>query len=143
MNEAGKFSLIKPSLKTPFQIDFDWWKKNDHNWRVYLFSFLCVQHQAALEGSSNTDLIDSVDPQTAEVIPVDRLQYTLIHHCARQPDFLTENTTLVNAVFRTLLANGNIPLTPIELGMKVNKDPDTILRTLSGPRVYQGIRPIM
>jgi hypothetical protein len=142
MNEAGKFSLIKPTIQTPFRIDFDWWKKNDHNWRVYLFSFLCENHQKAFEGSNEEDVIDVIDPRTAEVTMVDRLQYTLMNHCARQEDFLTDNTTLVNAVFRTFLANGNASLTPVELGEHINKDPDMILRTLSGPRIYQGIRPV-
>ena len=35
-----KFSLVKPSIETPFHIDFEWWKETDSNWRVFLFDFL-------------------------------------------------------------------------------------------------------
>jgi hypothetical protein len=71
------------------------------------------------------------------------IQHTLITHCALQDDYLTPQTTLVNAVFRVFLSNGNLPLTPVELGEKLNRPPRMILRTLSGARVYKGIRPYL
>lgn len=142
MSATGKFSLVKPTIHTPFKIDFEWWKTHDHNWRVYLYSFLCTEHQVVFENVGNQSMIDWVDPQTAEVHQVDGLQHTLITHCAVQPDFVTSNTTLVDAVFRVLLANGNKPVSPMELSELTGKSADTILRTLSGPRVYQGIRPV-
>ena len=40
-------SLIKPSIKTPFHIDFDWWKQNERDWHVFLRSLLCTEHQEA------------------------------------------------------------------------------------------------
>ena len=40
-----RFSLIKPTLQTPFHIDFDWWQKNERDWHVYLRSLLCPEHQ--------------------------------------------------------------------------------------------------
>ncbi|MHB0922839.1 MAG: hypothetical protein ACYC6H_05590 [Bellilinea sp.] len=142
MSATGKFSLVKPTIHTPFKIDFEWWKTHDHNWRVYLYSFLCPEHQVVFENVSNQSMIDWVDLQTAEVNQVDGLQHTLITHCAVQPEFVTSNTTLVDAVFRVLLANGNKPVSPSELSELTGKSADTILRTLSGPRVYQGIRPV-
>lgn len=141
MTVTAKFSLVKPTIQTPFKIDFEWWKSHDHNWRVYLYSFLCPEHQALFENVEDQSLIDWVDPQTAEVIQVDGLQHTLITHCAKQPEFVDSTTTLVNAVFRILLANGNKAMTPLELSEQTGKTAETILRTLSGPRVYQGIRP--
>jgi len=65
----------------------------------------------------------------------------LITHCAKQPDYLTPQTSLVNAVFRLFLANGNAPLSPAEMQERLGKPANTILRTLSSPRVYKGIRP--
>ena len=56
-------------------------------------------------------------------------------------DFVTVNTSLVDAEFRVFLADGNIPLTPKELAEKISRPADTILRTLSGPAVYKGLRP--
>lgn len=135
-------SLIKPTLTSTFKIDFNWWKKNDRNWRVFLRSFLCEEHQAMFENLENDEIIDSVDPQTAEVIQVDGLQHVLISHCAKQEDFLNSRMALVDSVFRIFLSNGNQPLNSEELGEILNRPPSTILRTLSGIRVYKGIRPI-
>lgn len=135
-------SLIKPTLTSTFKIDFNWWKKNDRNWRVFLRSFLCEEHQAIFENLENDEIIDSVDPQTAEVIQVDGLQHVLISHCAKQEDFLNSRMALVDSVFRIFLSNGNQPLNSEELGEILNRPPSTILRTLSGIRVYKGIRPI-
>jgi hypothetical protein len=142
MDEVRRFSLVKPTLNTPFQIDFDWWKQHDNNWRIFLYSLLCSQHQVIFADFDNDDtLIDWVDAETAEVRQVDGLQQALMDHCSRQPGFLSEHTTLVDAVFRVLVANGNKPMTPIELSAKLGRPADMILRTLSGPQVYRGIRP--
>ena len=141
MSDAKRFSLVKPTIQTPFHIDFDWWKNHDNNWRVYLLSYLCPEHHAAFNEIEENAWIDWVDPQTAEVRPVDGVQHVLVEHCARQPGFVTSNTTLVDAVFRVLLAHGNQPLSTEELAQVVNKPADTILRTLSGAQVYKGIRP--
>lgn len=142
MQEVKRFSLVKPTPTTPFHINFDWWKNQDKNWRVYLFSYLCPEHQSAYQDSSSTTMIDWIDPDTAEVFSVDGLQHTLMTHCARQPDFLTLTTSLVDSVFRIFLANGNTPLTPTQLGEVTHRPPETILRTLSGSTVYKGIRPL-
>jgi hypothetical protein len=137
----AKRSLIKPKLTSPFQIDFEWWKRNDRDWRVYLRSFLCEEHQRMFENLDNDEIIDWVDPKTAEVKQVDGLQHVLISHCAKQEDFLNRNMALVDSVFRVFLSNGNKPLTPQELGELLNRPADTILRTFSGLRIYKGIRP--
>ena len=141
MNEVKRFSLVKPTVNTPFQIDFTWWRMHDNNWRVFLRSILCEEHQEAYTDINADQQIDWVDPETAEVQRVDGLQQVLILHCAKQPDFITDHMTLVDSVFRILLANGNEPMTPIELAKRTGKPADTILRTLASPRVYKGIRP--
>ena len=90
---------------------------------------------------SGDEQVDWIDPETAEVQTVDGLQHTLISHCARQEQFITEHTTLTEALFRTFLSNGNQPLSPEELAEELNQQPAKILYTISGPRVYKGIRP--
>lgn len=142
MNTPRSFSLIKPTLDTPFHIDIDWWQQYDQNWRVYLFNFLCDEHQEMFKDIDEDIMIDWVDEHTAEVVQVNGLQHTLMTHCAKQDDFLSTHTTLVNSVFRVLIANGNAPLTPRELAERVEKPAATILKTLSGPKVYKGIRPV-
>ncbi len=142
MIETKRFSLVKPTIQTPFHIDFDWWREHDSNWKVYLFSYLCAEHQAAFQNINQDAKIDWVDPVTAEVFVVDGLEHTLMRHCALQPDFLTQNTSLVDAVFRSFLKNGNKPLTPQELSEITGKTAATILTTFSGPTIYKGIRPV-
>ena len=133
--------IIKPTVTTPFHIDFDWWQKNERDWHVYLRSFLCSEHQEAFASIEEGQMIDWVDPSTAEVKAVDGVQNALMMHCAKQPGFLTEQTALVDAVFRLLLTNGNIPMSSDELGKRLNRPAITILRTLGGARLYKGIRP--
>ena len=139
--QTRRFSLIKPSLQTPFHIDFDWWQKNERDWHVYLRTLLCPEHQEIFANVQEGEMIDWVDPKTAEVKPVDGIQHTLMSHCARRPEFVTEQTAIVEAVFRLFLTNDNHPMTAEELGIRLNRPPQTILRTLSGPRVYKGLRP--
>lgn len=140
--DSKRSSLIKPKLTSSFKIDFDWWKRNDRDWRVFLRSFLCEEHQRVYENLENDKVIDWVDPKTGEVQQVDGLQHVLISHCAKQADFLTSNMALVDSVFRVFLSNGNKPLSPQELGEILNRPAATILRTFSGLRVYKGIRPL-
>jgi hypothetical protein len=90
---------------------------------------------------SGDEQVDWIDPETAEVQTVDGLQHILISHCARQEQFITEHTTLTEALFRTFLSNGNQPLTPEELAEELGQSSQKILQTISGQRVYKGIRP--
>jgi hypothetical protein len=141
MHEGKRPSLVKPSVNTPFRIDFDWWKKSERDWHVYLRSLLCAEHQEAFANMEEGQAIDWIDPVTAEVKPVEGVQNALMTHCVKQPDFLTDQTALVEAVFRIFLANGNIPMSSDELASRLKRPPETILRTLVGARVYKGIRP--
>lgn len=137
-----RFSLIKPTLETSFHIDFDWWQKNERDWHVYLRSLLCPEHQEVFANIQEGEMIDWIDPETAEVKSVEGIQHTVMTHCARRPEFVTEQTAIVEAVFRLFLTNENNPMTAEELGAHLNRPPQTILRTLSGPRIYKGIRPL-
>ena len=139
--EVKRSSLVKPSINTPFHIDFDWWKKNERDWHVYLRSLLCAEHQETFANVEQGQTIDWVDPATAEVKPVEGVQNALMTHCVKQPDFLTQQTALVEAVFRLFLSNGNVPMSSSDLSARLQRPAQTILRTLAGPRVYKGIRP--
>ena len=135
-------SLLKPGIQTPFHIDFDWWKQNESDWHVFLRSLLCSAHQQSLADVEEDEMIDWIDPQTAEVKPVDGIQHALMTHCALQPDFVDEHTAIVEAIFRLFLANGNQPMSAEDLSAKFHRPAITILRTLSGARVYRGLRPV-
>jgi hypothetical protein len=140
--ETGAARLIKPSLATRFHIDYEWWQRSEREWQVYLLSHLCAEHRAALESVAAGTRIDWVDPNTGEVRSIDGIQHALISHCSLQPEYIAAHTTLVDAVFRVFLANGNSPLSVSELAEKIGRPANIILRTLSGARVYKGIRPI-
>ena len=135
------FSIIKPTLNTRYYIDFNWWKTHDNNWRVFLKECLCAEHKELYAQSDDDTQIDTIDPETAEVVLIDGVQHVLINHCAQQPDFLTNNTTLVDAVFKILLAQGNKPLTIMDISKIIDRPAETILRTLSGRQIYKGIMP--
>jgi len=139
--EGKRSSLVKPSIQTPFHIDFDWWKKNERDWHVYLRSLLCAEHQETFANVEQGQTIDWIDPATAEVKPVEGVQNALMTHCVKQPDFLTHQTALVEAVFRLFVSNGNVPMSSHDLSARLQRPAETILRTLAGPRVYKGIRP--
>ncbi|MCI0520767.1 MAG: hypothetical protein L0Z70_11010 [Chloroflexi bacterium] len=141
MTDHKRLSLVKPTLETRFHIDFDWWSKNDNDWRVHLRGNLCEMHQQSFASLDAQEQVDWVDPQTAEVQRVDGLQQVLISHCARQEEFITSHSTLVDAAFRLFLANGNTPLSAVELGERLNRQPQIILKTLAGGQVYRGLRP--
>jgi len=134
---------IKPTLETQFHIDYSWWERDDKDLQVYLISHLPPEKQTLFSpGAAQDDTeVDWVDPDTAEVKKVNQLQMAL-QEASQAEDFITTNTSLVDSVFRAFLANNNTPLTPMELGETVGRSPETILRTLSGKQVYQGIRPI-
>jgi hypothetical protein len=134
-------SLLKPSVQTPFHIDFEWWKQNERDWHIFLRSLLCPEHQEVFAEMEEGELIDWIDPQTAEVKPVDGVQHALMTHCALLPEFSDAHTAMVEAVFRTFLVNGNIPMSAEDLGKRLRRPADTILRTIAGPRVYRGLRP--
>jgi hypothetical protein len=141
MPEVKRHSLVKPNINTPFHIDFDWWKKSERDWHVYLRSLLCAEHREAFANVEEGQTIDWIDPVTAEVKPVEGVQNALMTHCVKQPEFITGQTAVVEAIFRLFLANGNIPMSADDLASKLNRPPETILRTLVGARVYKGIRP--
>ncbi|MCE9647394.1 MAG: hypothetical protein K8S20_15475 [Chloroflexi bacterium] len=134
-------SLLKPTAKTPFHIDFEWWKQNERDWHVFLRSLLCAEHQEMFANVEEGGTVDWVDAQTAEVKPVDGIQHTLMSHCALLPEFTDVHTAMVEAIFRVFLVNGNIPMSAEDLGKKLGRPTDTILKTISGPRVYRGLRP--
>jgi len=135
---------IKPDLETKFHIDFDWWEREGRDLRVYLQSHLCSECRMIYTNHRGNAEVDWIDPDTAEVTRVDALWQSIRTHCSEKPDFITENTPLTDAVFRVFLANGNQPLSAIELHQVLDRyTPMTILRTLGGRTIYKGIRPVV
>lgn len=135
-------SLVKPTLNTPYHIDFEWWKKSELNWRVLLMGYLSSEDQQVFEKMEDQNRqYDIIDANTGEVKRVDALQHLLISKYAQREGFISETTSLVEAVFRLFLASGNRPMTPEDIGERLNRPPGLVLQMLSGRRIYQGIKP--
>ncbi len=132
----------RPSLDTRFQIDYDWWRASGKDIRVAVRSQLCPDCQARYPDHRNTEAVDWVDPETAEVVRADALLQSLRSDCARKPEFISRNNTLVTNIFRIFLRDGNQPLTPRQLQEQLPwTSAEAILRTLTAGPVYLGIRP--
>jgi hypothetical protein len=133
---------VKPTADTKFHIDSTWWEEQGRNFRVHLLSHLCTECQGRYQDYREAELIDWVDADTGEVIQVDGLWHSLRTCCSLKPDYIDELTPITTAIFRTFLANGNEPLSPLELESLLHRPADTILRTIGGFRVYHGIKPV-
>jgi hypothetical protein len=104
--------LIRPTLDTPFHIDYDWWDRAKRDLRVYLRSHLCSEHRSVFESHADTEEIDWIDEDTAEVTRVDGLQHVLRIHCSLQRDYITRSfafswPTAINRSRQTNWAHGS------------------------------------
>lgn len=134
--------LIKPTLETLFHIDYDWWERSNDDLRPYLLTHLTAEQRERFVSSSEEQIFDYINPETGEVYQLDALGMA-IQDAAKEDDFINEHLGLVDSVFRVFLANGNSPLTAVELEEKTGRDAPTILKTVGGMRVYKGIRPVI
>lgn len=133
-------ALKRATADTKFYIDYDWWDKSDLDLKTYLFSRLDID-----EGSldQSLDVVDVINPETGEVKQVDGFQYVVQAYFRQLPDDFARRTSLVDAVFCILLANANEPMTAREIAKRVERTPQVVLQTIGGPKIYQGIRPIL
>ncbi len=134
--------FIKPTLDTPFHIDYAWWDRQGLDRNVELLSHLCPEHREAYHGQWMGETIDWVDWATGEVKPVEGLQYIINTHCSQDPDYVLGASTLIEGIFRVFLRNNNQPLTPRQLSAEVGYLPEQVLRVI-GRQVRKGIRPVL
>ncbi|MEL6525582.1 MAG: hypothetical protein AAFQ07_07725 [Chloroflexota bacterium] len=134
-------AVLKPQLDTKFQIDYDWWERENNDLRAYMLTHLPPDLREKFDEDEEDSEVDYVDPVTGEVQQLDKLGLA-IQEAASRDDFINPQTSLVDSVFRVFLSNGNTPRTPEELADDTERDARTILKTFGGIRVYRGIRPI-
>lgn len=138
----SRLTRFRPTVETKFHIDYDWWERSGRDFRLYLRDQLCDECRERFADHQNTEDVDWVDPETAEVRRTDALRECLRTQCANDPDYINERLPVASACFRIFLANNNAPLSPAELHELMPwKSADAILRTLSGGQVYLGLRP--
>ena len=63
-----------------------------------------------------------VDKSTVIESPPEMFMEMIAGHCAQQPDFLLPDTPMKEAVFRSLLANSNAPMTAEEIGARLSDE---------------------
>ena len=134
---------LRPTVDTKFHIDLDWWRRQNRDIRVFLRQSLCDECRLLYEQARDLGEVDSVDPETGEVVREDALWSALRTCCSTKPGYITPNTPIIDSIFLTLVANGNEPLSPRELHERLDRrPPETFLRMLTGRQVYLGIRPV-
>jgi hypothetical protein len=137
---AGTWKRL--SIDTRFHIDLNWWQETSRDIRVFMRELLCEECGDAYGDYEAVSEIDWVDEQTGEVTRVDALWHALRTCCSNKPGYIEPTTPVVDAVFRTFLANGNKPLSIRELYELLDRrPPEMLLRILTGGQVYMGIRP--
>lgn len=142
-NPRPKVSLKKikrATEDTQFFIDFDWWEESNLDLKTYLMTRLSLEDDVSLD--SEFDKVDLIDAQTGEVRQVDGFQYIIQAYFHQLPDDFLTNASLVDAAFCVLLANANKPMTGQEIAARIERPAEVVVRTLGGPKVYQGIRPV-
>jgi hypothetical protein len=127
-------------METRFHIDYDWWEQSGNDLNIHVQQMCEEFEEFEIADASSDVMYDWVDPETAEIAHVDPTTYNFLKTCSSHPDFITERTSLIEAVFRALLSAGNRPMTAAELSHRIGRPAQTILRTLSGKQVYKGIR---
>lgn len=133
-------NLRRVTPDTRFYIDYSWWEESHLDLKTYLLTRLSLGGEAGQEIAA--DQVDLVDSKTGEVRQVDSFQYLVSSYFNRHGNDLATQSSLVDAVFSVLLANGNEPLTAAEIAERVQRQPDLIAKTFGGPQIYHGIRPL-
>jgi hypothetical protein len=133
-------SIKRVTADTKFYIDYSWWEDSDLDLKTFLQTRLNIGDEVV--PASDIEEVDLVDSHTGEVRRVDGFQYLIQSYFSQMPPDFATRTSLVDAAFCVLLANANEPMTAREIAKRVQRSPTVVLRTLGGPRVYQGIRSV-
>ena len=102
-----------------------------------MLDHLCPECGDNVGSLSEVEMIDMVDPDSAEVTQVDAIWEAIRVCCGPKPDYITPDTPLLDSIFGLFLAN------VLELYERLDRrPPETILRVLTKGRVYLGIKPV-
>ncbi len=135
---------IKPTTKTKFHIDFNWWESLENNLRSSLIEHACPECREMVELDPTPKYMDWIDPETGQVFEIDQLWYLVRQKCSDDPYYISDTLPLIGAIFRLFIANNNTPLTPIEIHHQLaQKSPNVILKIIGGRQVYKGLRAVM
>lgn len=142
-SNTGLTNFIKPTIDTLFHIDYHWWEEQNLDLGVQLVAHLPAKLREAYAGQRVDERIDLIDWETGEVRQVQGLQYLIATRCGDDPNYIMQAPTLIEAVFRVFLSNGNQPLSARALARLVGQPADRVLRVISGGVVRKGLRPLI
>ncbi len=132
--------ITRPDTHTTFHIDLDWFAKNGRDLREEMYDAFCDECRATYPTLESTRSVDRVHPQTGEVTRVDALWECLVDHCALLPSFITPALPIRTAIFRSLLAGANRPLSSEQLWQRIGKsNPAAILKLLTSGEIENGV----
>ncbi len=135
--------MARSSISSKFYIDVDYWKSQGRDFRELLYDELCedCKRLYSLEESRE---VDRIDPVTGQVTRWDALWECAVDQCGRQTDFVSPKMPMTRSIFRAFIANGNVPLSAVELHKRIGKGtPQIILKELLSPEMeLQGITPV-
>jgi hypothetical protein len=138
-----KFKLLRPTLDTPFHIDWGWFERNQLNAESFVRGQLCYSCHQKFENGLEVEEVDHIDPETGEVFRMDNLRESILAHCQLQPDYLAPDVPVAQAILRIFLANNNHPLSALELSQRLRRsDAESLLRLLTASGVKNGIVPV-
>lgn len=127
-------------IHTPFHIDMQWWAKSGRNFNRFLAEII---GDPKADTRDDADLLDFIDPETAEVHALNPLWVHVLIDRAPKADYINRTTPLTNAVLRALVENLNRPMSALALQRRISRgDPQTLLRVLQAARHQYGISPV-
>ena len=139
-----KLKVARPTIETPFHLDWAWFERNHINVENVIRNQLTPRVAKRFPEGATVEILDHIDPETGEVSRMDALREAIMSECQWEPDYITGDIPLVQAVLRVFLANNNKQLTAGELAQRLGRnDPETILRVLTSGGVQMGVVPLM
>ncbi len=139
-----KLKVARPTIETSFHLDWAWFERNHINVENVIRNQLTPRVARRFPEEQAVEILDYIDPETGEVFRMDALREAIMSECQWEPDYITGEIPLVQAVLRIFLANNNKSLTTNDLAQRLGRaDPETILRVLTSGGVQMGIVPQM
>jgi hypothetical protein len=130
----------RDDLTTRYHISLEWWQRRGRNLRLYLADMLGDVDDSEVPAD---ELLDHIDPDTAEVRRLDPLWVRVLLERTRRPDYITASTPMAHAVLRALIETANEPMTVVEMQRRIGRGtPETLLRLMRTARNEYGVVPV-
>jgi hypothetical protein len=135
--------MTRLDVNSKFYIDLGYWKSQGRDFREELYDELCEDCRR-LYSLDEPRQVDRIDPVTGQVERWDAIWECAVDQCGRAPDFVNPKMPMTRAIMRAFIANGNAPLSAVELHNRIGKgSPQIILKELISPDMeLEGFTPV-